>query len=177
MTTDPRIAMIVATSRNGVIGRGGDLPWRQSADLKWFKAKTLGKPVVMGRKTFESIGRPLPGRPNIVITRREDFVAEGVDVVQSITEGFSAARAHAERLDVDEICLIGGAEIYQVAIAQVGRIYLTVVDTIIAPFELGDAFMPSLIFSDWRAELLRETPADAKNDHNCKYFQLDRVSS
>jgi len=113
------VSIIVAVSANNVIGRDGGLPWHISEDLKRFKAITMGKPIVMGRRTHESIGKPLPGRQNIVITRQEGYVVEGCDVVSSPAAALRAAG------DVDEVMIIGGGEIYDLFLNQATRIYLT----------------------------------------------------
>ena len=110
------IALIVAVAENGVIGRDGGLPWRLSGDLRYFKSVTMGKPIIMGRKTFESIGRPLPGRPNLVVSRNPEFRPEGVEVFGSL----EAAVAHAETLPGDEAMVIGGAGLYEAALAIAG---------------------------------------------------------
>ena len=157
------ISIIVAAAENDVIGRQGRLPWRLSDDLRRFRALTLGKPVVMGRKTWESIGRPLPGRRNIVITRRAGYVAEGADVVDSSDAAVAAAG------DAAEIMIIGGSEIYAVFLPSTDRIYLTRVHA-----ELdGDAFFPAP-GDDWR--LVSEEPhsADERNDHDVSFRIYDR---
>lgn len=143
-----KLAIIVAAAKNGVIGRNNQLPWHLPQDLKYFKAVTLGKPVIMGRKTYESIGRPLPGRTNIVITRNKDWVAaEGVIV----TNSFEQARLEAQKVlgsaasDFDEAMVIGGAEIYRAALQFADRIYLTRVD--VEPE--GDAFFEALDEAEW----------------------------
>ena len=133
------ISIIVAASTNNVIGVGGELPWKISDDLKRFKALTLGKPVVMGRLTWESIGRPLPGRQNIVITRQSGFTAMGCDVVASPAAALTAAG------DAEEIMVIGGSQIYDLFLPKAGRLYLTRVQTEIE----GDAFFPSINEADW----------------------------
>jgi len=139
-----RISIIAAVAENGVIGRDGGLPWRLPEDMKRFKALTMGKPVIMGRKTFESIGVPLPGRPNIVITRSRDFSAKGVHVVH----GFKDALDKASSLvgDGDEIMVIGGAEIYRSALAFASRLYLTEVHEAVE----GDARFPDFERRRWR---------------------------
>ncbi|RVL09714.1 diacylglycerol kinase, partial [Sinorhizobium meliloti] len=104
MTTRPKIVFVVAVAANGIIGREGDLPWRLSTDLKRFKALTIGKPVVMGRKTWASLGRPLPGRPNIVISRNPDFEAPGAEVAPSLETALTIARERAAAVGADEIC-------------------------------------------------------------------------
>jgi dihydrofolate reductase len=133
------ISIIVAASTNNVIGVGGELPWKISDDLKRFKALTLGKPIVMGRCTWESIGRPLPGRQNIVITRQSNFSAHGCDVAASPAAALTIAG------DAEEIMIIGGSQIYDLFLPKAGRIYLTRVQTEID----GDAFLPSISEADW----------------------------
>ncbi|MEM8548958.1 MAG: dihydrofolate reductase [Pseudomonadota bacterium] len=139
--SDPAVALIVAAADNDVIGKGNALPWHLSADLKYFKAQTLGKPVLMGRLTWESIGRPLPGRPNIVVTRRADYAVTGATVVNSLEAAIAAAQQHA----TDEIMVIGGAEIYRQALPLADRVYLTRVHVDV---EDGDAsfLLPA---ADW----------------------------
>lgn len=139
-----RLAAIVAMGRNRCIGIDNSLPWYLPEDLKHFKAKTLGKPVVMGRKTFESIGKPLPGRTNIVITRNPEWSAPGVRVVGDLAEGIEMAKAQAEISGHEEAMVIGGAEIYTQAMPHLERLYITEVDA--APE--GDAFFPALE-GDW----------------------------
>jgi len=134
------ISIIVAASTNNVIGVSGQLPWKISDDLKRFKALTLGKPVVMGRLTWDSIGRPLPGRQNIVITRQSGFSADGCDVVAS------PAAALAVAGDAQEIMIIGGSQIYDLFLPKAGRLYMTRVQTEID----GDAFFPTISDSEWR---------------------------
>ena len=133
------ISIIVAASTNNVIGVGGRLPWRISDDLKRFKALTLGKPVVMGRLTWESIGRPLPGRQNIVITRQAGFSADGCDVVASPAAALTIAG------DAPEIMIIGGSQIYDLFLPKAGRLHVTRVQTEID----GDAFFPAISEADW----------------------------
>ena len=159
------ISLIVAASANNVIGAGGDLPWRLSADLKRFKAITMGKPIVMGRKTYESIGRPLPGRHNIVITRQPEFQAEGCTVVASPDEAIAAAG------DAGEIMIIGGGHIYDAFMPIANRVYLTRVHADVE----GDTFMPALAGDDW-TEVSRESlGADENNDHAVTFLVLDRL--
>jgi dihydrofolate reductase len=162
-----RIALVVAVSRNGVIGRDGGLPWHISSDLKRFKAITMGKPVIMGRKTWESLPkRPLPGRPNIVVTRQANYAADGAIVVADVAAAISAAG------DVEEIAVIGGGEIYRVVFPRADRIYLTEVDMDVA----GDTHFPKLATGEWR-EVARETHPAAPNDSASFVLRtLDRVS-
>ncbi|MEO1015248.1 MAG: dihydrofolate reductase [Pseudomonadota bacterium] len=166
-----RVSMIVAASREGVIGRGGALPWRLSADLKRFKSLTMGKPIIMGRKTFEGIGKPLPGRANIVVTRRDDFRAEGVIIARDPDEALQRAEAAATEMGADEICVIGGAEIYAALLPQVDAVRLTIVDADV----VGDAFMPRLAFKEWRGEVAGGVEPDAKNDAAAIFVDLSRV--
>ena len=143
------ISLIVAVSANNVIGADGDLPWRLSEDLKRFKAITMGKPMIMGRATFESIGRALPGRRSIVMSRRADFVAEGCDVVSSVKEALATAG------EVDEVMVIGGAAVYELFLPQADRIYLTRVQAEVA----GDTFFPAIDMSEWRVTSTESFPA------------------
>nr|AIA16587.1 Dihydrofolate reductase [uncultured bacterium] len=154
--TRPRIAFVVAVARNGVIGRKGDLPWRISSDLKRFKQITMGKPVIMGRKTWESLPRrPLAGRLNIVITRHREYSAPGAVVVASV----DAALAEARQERPEEICVIGGSEIFRAFLPMADRLYLTEVD--LEPE--GDAVFPPLDFTQW-TETSREVHPRAEND-------------
>jgi len=163
----PRLAAIVAMARNGVIGRDNELPWRLSEDLKRFKRVTLGKPVIMGRKTWDSIGKALPGRLNIVVTRQNNFQAEGAMVVHSL----AAAIAAAAESEADESMLIGGATLYAEAMPLLQRIYLTRVDADIE----GDARFPDLDPAQWRESQGETFPADEKNEHPTHYAVLDRA--
>lgn len=141
----PRIVLVVAAGRNGVIGRNGDLPWRLPSDLKRFKAATLGKPVVMGRKTWESLPkRPLPGRANLVVSRTL-AAAPGAQVFASLDEALEEARVEAAAAGVEEVCVIGGAEIYAASLPQADSVLLTEVD--LAPE--GDAMFPPLDPDQW----------------------------
>lgn len=141
-----RLAMIAAMSRNRVIGRDNALPWHISADLKHFKRTTLGKPVVMGRKTFESIGRPLPGRTNIVVTRQKDYRPDGVRVATSTASALALADEVAAADGADEVMVIGGEQLYRSLLPHAERLYLTEVDAEVE----GDAFFPELD-SGWEA--------------------------
>ncbi|MBY6190169.1 dihydrofolate reductase [Microbulbifer agarilyticus] len=163
------IAMIVAMARNGAIGRENTLPWRISGDLQFFKRTTLGKPVVMGRKTFESIGRPLPGRQNIVITRNSAWRADGVEVVSSLEAAITLADAAAQQAGVAELMVIGGAEIYRQALPLAQRLYVTEVDADVD----GDAFFPD-IDKTWK-EVSRDCyPASERDEYNYCLVQYDR---
>ena len=166
----PRIAFVVAVARNGVIGRKGELPWRISSDLKRFKQITMGKPVIMGRKTWESLPRrPLAGRLNIVITRHRDYKAEGAVIVTSVDDAI--ARAWEARSE--EVCVIGGSDIFRQFLPLADRLYLTEVD--LEPE--GDVLFPPLDFTQWR-ETSRETHPRAQGDDAGFVLRvLDRTAS
>jgi dihydrofolate reductase len=149
MTARPRVAFVVAVARNGVIGANGGLPWRLSSDLKRFKALTMGKPVIMGRKTWESLPRkPLPGRTNIVVTRQRDYQASDAVVVATPLEALSRAAA----LGPEEIAVIGGGEIFTQLLPFADRLYISEID-LAAP---GDTVFPDIDPKEWR-EVGRET--------------------
>lgn len=134
---------------NNVIGVQGDLPWKLPDDLKRFKKLTMGKPILMGRLTWESIGRPLPGRQNIVLTRQADFAAEGCDVVASPAAALAAAR------DAEEIMIIGGGQIYELFLPKASRLHITRVHATVD----GDAFFPEIDEASW--QLVDREPHDA----------------
>jgi dihydrofolate reductase len=127
VTGDVRVALVVAVAENGIIGRGGTLPWKLPTDLKRFRKVTLGKPIIMGRKTYESIGKPLDKRDNIVVTRRPDFTAPGVHVAASVEAAIDLALEFAAKRGVDEVMIIGGEEIFRSAFDLADCIYLTLV--------------------------------------------------
>ncbi|WP_077400305.1 dihydrofolate reductase [Microbulbifer agarilyticus] len=163
------IAMIVAMARNGAIGRENTLPWSISGDLQFFKRTTLGKPVVMGRKTFESIGRPLPGRQNIVITRNSAWRADGVEVVSSLEAAIALAETAAQQAGASELMVIGGAEIYRQALPLAQRLYVTEVDAEVD----GDAFFPN-IDNTWKEASRDCYPASERDEYNYCLVQYDR---
>lgn len=135
-----KISIVVAVSSNGVIGRDGDMPWKLSTDLKRFKALTMGKPLVMGRKTFESFGaKPLPGRPHIIVSRSANIDMPSVETAQTLEAALARAGEQAEALGVDEICVIGGGEIYAQAMPLADVLHITHVE---AQIEGGDTFFP-----------------------------------
>ncbi|MDO6571257.1 dihydrofolate reductase [Gilvimarinus sp. 2_MG-2023] len=157
-----KLAMIVACGAENAIGKGNTMPWHLPADLKYFKRVTLGKPIIMGRKTFESIGRPLPGRLNIVISRDEHWPApEGVASATSVDRAIDLARDHVPA-GVGEIMVIGGEQIYRAALARADRIYMTEIDVAV---EEADAFFPELPESDWREISRQAGEADAPLPH------------
>jgi len=169
---DPRLVHVVAMARNRVIGRDGEMPWRLPRDLQWFKACTLGKPVIMGRKTFQSIGRPLPRRMNIVVSRDPAFRPRDVFTAQTIEDAIEKARAHPFADDIlPEICIIGGGEIYRQTHGLVSRLYLTEIEAEIE----GDTVYPDFDPEDWRCEIVAETPADARNSQACRFMIFDRL--
>lgn len=170
--TDPVVALVVAVAENGVIGRAGQLPWRIPSDLKTFKRLTLGKPVIMGRKTFRSIGRALPGRPNIVVTRDTAFTAADVIAAPSLAAALDTARSLARSAGTGEVMVIGGAEIYRLAMSSAERIYMTRVH---AQPE-GDTRFDDPDPSFWRVvahEPLARVPGD---DHSCTLVTYERAA-
>ena len=167
------IVIHAAVARNDVIGRDGGLPWRLSSDLKRFKAQTLGKPIVMGRRTFEGLGRPLPGRLNIVISRDRAFRAEGVEVAGGIAEALALAgiRARCMAGSPQEICVIGGGEIYRQSIDRADRLHITHVDA--EPD--GDTWFPPIDPAVWQVESSEQQPAGEKDSHAAVYTVYRRV--
>ncbi|MDH6267853.1 dihydrofolate reductase [Rhizobium sp. SG_E_25_P2] len=167
-----KISIVVAMADKGVIGRDNGLPWRQSSDLKRFKAMTLGKPVVMGRKCYASIGKPLPGRTNIVVTRNRDFAADGVAVVHDYDAGVALATQEAGRLGADEICVIGGGEIYRLAFETADLLHVT---HILGKID-GDTFFPAIDPDLWEAIDGEELPASEKDDYPTRFVTYRRRS-
>jgi dihydrofolate reductase len=159
-----RRSLVVAMSRNRVIGRDNHLPWRLPADLAFFKRATLGHPVVMGRKTYESIGKPLPGRRNIVVTRDPAFRAEGCVVAHSFPEALAAAG------NAEEISIIGGSAIFAAALPDADRIYLTEVDAEVP----GDTYFPDFDRSQWTETELERHAADERHAYPFRIVRLDR---
>ncbi|MGH2341439.1 dihydrofolate reductase [Segnochrobactraceae bacterium EtOH-i3] len=153
------LVVVVAVGDNGVIGQGDLIPWRISSDMKRFKALTMGKPLIMGRRTFLSIGRPLPGRDTIVVTRDADFAAEGVEVARDLPEAVARASAAAARRGVAEAIIAGGGEIYRALLPAACRVHLTRVH--LAP--AGDVHFPALDPAEWR-EVARERPEPGPKD-------------
>jgi len=160
-----KLSMIVAVAENGVIGRNNSLPWYLPNDLKYFKQTTMGKPVIMGRKTYESIGKPLPGRTNIVITRQADYQPEGVKVVNSV----EAAKELAESVCLidgqDEAMIMGGAEIYALSLPYTDRLYLTEVHADVQ----GDAFFPEYDKSRWQEVAREDFAAEGPNPYSYSF--------
>ncbi len=159
------ISLIWAMDENRLIGVENRLPWKLPADMKWFRRHTLGKPIIMGRKTFDSFGgRPLPERQNIVVTRDRDYQADGALVVYSIDEALLAAG------DAGEVMIIGGASFYQQMLPRAERLYVTQVH---GAFE-GDAWFPEYDHDEWREVTREEHPVDEKNDHACTFLCFER---
>lgn len=168
---DVLIALIVARARNGVIGRDGDLPWRLKSDMAFFKAATMGKPVVMGRKTWDSLPRkPLPGRLNIVVTRQPDYAADGAEVFASLVAALDRGRAQARADGVAEVCVIGGAQIYAETLPVADRLYLTEV----AAEPDGDACFPDPDPAVWREVSAEYREAGEGDDHAYTIRVLER---
>ena len=164
-----KVVFVIARADNGVIGRDGKLPWSIPADLQYFKRVTLGKPVIMGRKTYESIGRPLPRRTNIVVTRDPAWQAAGVTAAVDLPSAFALAYEHAHRTGVDEIAVIGGAEIYRQTLPRADRIYLTEVHAAVA----GDTKL-DLDLAGWR-ETARESHAAARETPAFSFVVLEKA--
>jgi dihydrofolate reductase len=167
----PTIALVVAMAENGAIGRGGDLPWRLSSDLRYFRKITMGKPVIMGRRTFKSLPRVLDGRLNVVLTRDSLFVADGAVMAHSLEEGLEVARASAARTGAGEIMVIGGEDVFRAVLPQAGRIYLTEVHA--TPH--ADTWFPPLDRSEWREASREMHLAGPKDDHPFSFVVLERV--
>lgn len=158
------ISIIVAMDKKGVIGLEGDLPWHLSADLKHFKAITMGKPLIMGRKTHESIGRPLPGRMNIILTKSQEFKTEGCTVVHSLEEALLAAG------DVEEVMIMGGSGIYEQSLDLANRLYITEVHADVS----GDAYFPKFDRGDWLEIERVDYSADDKNEFDFSFVVMER---
>ena len=164
------VTFVVAMAENGVIGRHGQLPWRMPSDLKRFRQLTIGKPVVMGRKTYESIGKPLDGRDNIVITRQRDYAAPGVQVATTVDSALELARGLAAARGAEEIAVIGGAEVFRLALPFADRVYLTLVHA--SP--PGDVVLPPFDPAQWRqtaSESMQQGPGD---QFAADFVKLDR---
>jgi dihydrofolate reductase len=164
-----RVSLVAALDRNRAIGRGNDLPWRLPDDLKRFKALTLGKPVLMGRRTAQSLGRALPGRLNLVLTRSGQVPFEGMRAVASLDEAIVlAATAGA-----DELCVIGGGEIYALALARADVLHLTHVDTVV---EGADAFFPAWEPTQWETISGEPHAADSRHAHAFEFVEYHRAA-
>ncbi len=162
-----KVSAIVATAKNNVIGKDNDIPWYLPADLKYFKRVTLGHHIIMGRKCFESIGRPLPKRTNIIITRNTFFTASNALICHSLEDAFSIALDNGE----EEVFVIGGGEIYRQAMPFVDKIYLTEVDLVIE----GTVFFPDLSMNDWKLVTSESHQADAKNEYDYVFKTYEKI--
>lgn len=172
MAAPLRLSLIVAMGENGVIGREGAMPWRLSSDLKRFRALTMGKPMIMGRKTYQSIGRPLEGRDSIVVTRQLDFEAPGAHLAHSLGEAIELAGRLAAGRGADEIMIIGGAEIYREALPLADRIYMTRVHG--SPE--GDTVFPAIDPARWREISSDHVPAGERDHFETTFIVLDRAA-
>jgi dihydrofolate reductase len=164
-----KISLIVAVSRNGVIGIDNQLPWHLPEDLKYFKSVTMGKPIIMGRKTYDSIGRPLPGRTNIVITRDSSWQTEGVEVAQTLAQAMTLGQLACAQADVDEAMVIGGEQIYRMTLPAADRLYLTEVQAEVE----GDAFFPKFDAKDWHQ--VSEQLPEVTDTHPYRFVVLERI--
>ena len=160
------IILVAAVADNGVIGQEGGLPWRLKSDMAHFRAVTMGKPVVMGRKTYESIGRLLPGRTTVIVTKQRDYSVPGAIVAHSVAEALEACRNDGECF------VIGGAELFRETLPIADRLYLTVVDAEPA----GDTFMPDFEVGVWKETSSQTFPADEKHAHPYRFTILDRAA-
>ncbi len=165
------IALIAAVAQNGIIGAGNDIPWRIPSDFRHFKRTTMGKPMVMGRKQFESVGRPLPGRANIVVTRQRDYARDGVIVVPDLETGFATAREIAARDGVDEIMVIGGGEIYRQAMPHADRLYISHID--LAPE--GDVAFPTIDAAQWPVVRELDVPRSPSDPASYRVLVYERA--
>jgi dihydrofolate reductase len=162
-----RLSLVVAAAENDVIGAGNQMPWRLPDDLKRFKSLTMGKPILMGRKTYESIGKPLPGRTNIVLSRRSDLVLPGCLIVSSLGAAIAAAG------DAEELAVIGGAEVYAQALPSADLIHLTRVHVTIE----GDAIFPKLSSREWTERFIERHAVDERHVHEFSFLELERIRS
>jgi dihydrofolate reductase len=163
-----QISLIAALDRNFAIGRGNTLPWHLSDDLKRFKSLTLGKPLLMGRKTAESLGRALPGRTNLVLTRSDRVPFDGMQSVETLEQALFVAGLE----EAGELCVIGGGEVFALALPQATRMHLTWVDTVVAG---ADAFFPRFDPADWREVSREARPADARNAFAFEFADYERL--
>ena len=167
------VAIIVAVADNGVIGRGNALPWDLPDDLKHFKRTTMGRPIIMGRKTFESIGRPLPGRLNIILTRDDAWQAAGVSVATSMEQAIDIAEGQAMIDGADSVMVIGGAEVYRQALPFTSRVFLTRVHGKVH----GDAFFDLGQIALWRELSRLEISAGERNSHDFSVIELENTET
>ena len=167
----PKVVLVAAVAENGVIGRDGTLPWRLKSDMQHFRKLTVGRPVVMGRKTYESIGKPLKDRTNIVISRDPDFAAEGVAVVNSLDVAMDMARQDARQRGTDSIAVIGGAGIFGDCLATADRLEITLVHASPA----GDTFFPPIDDKKWRETARMRQDAAPGDDADVSFITYERA--
>ncbi len=160
-----KLSLVVAMDQNRVIGINGGLPWHLSSDLKYFRDITMGKPIIMGRKTYESIGRPLPGRRNIVVTRNTDFEAPGCDVVTSLETALELVK------DVPEVMMVGGASLYIDTLPLADHIYMTEVHAEVE----GDTWFPEIDLDEWHEVSRLRFSADEKNEYDYSFVVYERI--
>ncbi|WP_128291565.1 dihydrofolate reductase [Afifella aestuarii] len=168
--TAPKISLVVAVARNGIIGRDGGLPWRVRGDMKRFRAVTVGKPIIMGRRTWESLKGPLPGRSNLVVTRQEGYEAPGATTARSFEDALALARDAAERLNADEICVIGGAGIFAAALPHASLLHWTE----IAAEPEGDVAFPPFERTEWQEISCDRLPTHEGDTAEAVYRLLER---
>lgn len=161
----PLLSIIVAAAENGAIGKDNQLLWHLPNDLKFFKRTTVGHPIIMGRKTYDSVGKPLPNRRNVVITRQHGLVIQGADVVHSLDEALALCAT------VAEVFIVGGAEIYRQALPIVSRVYLTRVHADVD----GDSFFPALDEREWILRATETHPIDERHAHGYTFMRYERV--
>jgi dihydrofolate reductase len=167
------LSIIAAVGENGVIGTGGGMPWRLSTDMQRFKRLTMGKPVIMGRKTFESLGKPLAGRRNIVVTGNRDFTPEGVTVAPDFEAALTAAREFARLDGVDEAMVIGGGQVYRESIPKVDRLYITHVEAI----PEGDTHFPDIDPARWKVASSEAVSAGPRDSAATTFVIYERVGA
>jgi len=163
-----RISMVMAMDKNCLIGKDGGLPWHISADLKYFKRITMGKPMIMGRKTYDSIGRPLPGRQSIVVTRNIQWSADNVEVAATLEDSFQLARCH----QANEMMIIGGASVCEAAMPHTERLYLTLIDH---EFDGGDTWLQSYNADDWREVSSEAHDETDEGGYRFTYYVFERA--
>ena len=171
MLSNPKLSLIVAKSLNGVIGLNGNLPWRLSSDLKFFKSTTLGKPVLMGRVTWESLPFPLPGRPNLVLTNNKNYLAEGAEIFNCADKMIARGYELAGQMNVDEVMLIGGAKLYASQMKYCDRLYVSEVNATIE----GDVYFPEIDTNTWKLASETEFSKDVKDDYSFKVQVFERA--
>ena len=171
MSSNPKLSLIVAKSLNGVIGLNGNLPWRLSSDLKFFKSTTLGKPVLMGRVTWESLPFPLPGRPNLVLTNNKNYLAEGAEIFNSADKMIARGYELAGQMNVDEVMLIGGAKLYASQMKYCDRLYVSEVNATIE----GDVYFPEIDTNTWKLASETEFSKGVKDDYSFKVQVFERA--